>query len=81
MKSTGIVRKLDELGRIVLPIEMRRTFNLAEKDAVEIYVEGDSIILRKHQPNCILCGESKSLVDYKGKLVCKSCVKGLAEKI
>ncbi len=81
MKSTGIVRKLDELGRIVLPIEMRRTFNLAEKDAVEIYVEGDSIILRKHQPNCILCGEAKNLVDYKGKLVCKSCVKSLAEKI
>jgi len=81
MKSTGIVRKLDELGRIVLPIEMRRTFNLAEKDAVEIYVEGDSIILRKHQPNCLLCGEGKNLVDYKGKLVCKSCVKNLAEKI
>lgn len=81
MKSTGIVRKLDELGRIVLPIEMRRTFNLAEKDAVEIYVEGDSIILKKHQPNCILCGEAKNLIDYKGKLVCKSCVKNLVEKI
>jgi len=81
MKSTGIVRKLDELGRIVLPIEMRRTFNLAEKDAVEIYVEGDSIILKKHQPNCILCGEAKNLIDYKGKLVCKSCVKSLVEKI
>ena len=48
MKATGIVRKLDELGRIVLPIEMRRTFGLAEKDAVEIYVEGDCIILKKH---------------------------------
>lgn len=81
MKSTGIVRKLDELGRIVLPIEMRRTFNLAEKDAVEIYVEGDTIILKKHQPNCILCGEGKNLIDYKGKLVCKSCVKSLVEKI
>ena len=81
MKSTGIVRKLDELGRIVLPIEMRRTFNLAEKDAVEIYVEGDTIILKKHQPNCILCGEAKNLIDYKGKLVCKSCVKSLVEKI
>ena len=81
MKSLGIVRKVDELGRIVLPIEMRRTFNLAEKDAVEIYVEGDSIILKKHQPNCILCGESKNLIDYKGKLVCKSCVKSLVEKI
>ena len=81
MKSTGIVRKLDELGRIVLPIEMRRTFNLAEKDAVEIYVDGDSIILKKHQPNCLFCGDSKNLVDYKGKPVCKTCVKNLVEKI
>ncbi len=81
MKATGIVRKLDELGRIVLPIEMRRTFNLAEKDAVEIYVEGDSIILKKHQPNCILCGEGKNLIDYKGKLFCKSCIKSLADNI
>jgi len=81
MKSTGIIRKLDELGRIVLPIEMRRSFNLAEKDAVEIYVEGDSIILRKHQPNCLVCGESKNLVEYKGKLFCRGCVKNLSEKI
>ena len=81
MKSTGIVRKLDELGRIVLPIEMRRTFNLAEKDAVEIYVEGDSIILKKHQPNCLLCGEARNLVEYKGKLFCKACVKNLAEQM
>lgn len=81
MKSTGIIRKLDELGRIVLPIEMRRTFSLAEKDAVEIYVDGDSIVLKKHQPNCILCGETKSLIDYKGKLVCKSCIKSLAGKV
>ncbi len=81
MKSTGIVRKLDELGRIVLPIEIRRTFNLAEKDAVEIYVEGDSIVLKKHQPNCILCGEGKNLLDYKGKQLCKSCIKSLADKI
>ena len=57
MKSTGIVRKVDELGRIVLPIEMRRTLDIAEKDALEIYVEGDSIILRKYQPACIFCQE------------------------
>lgn len=81
MKATGIVRKLDELGRIVLPIEMRRTFGLAEKDAIEIYVEGDCIILKKHQPNCALCGEGKNLVEYKGKLICKHCCKSLAEKI
>ena len=55
MKSTGIVRKVDELGRIVLPIEMRRTLNIEEKDSLEIYVEGDNVILRKYQPTCIFC--------------------------
>lgn len=80
MKATGIIRKLDELGRIVLPIEMRRTFGLAEKDAVEIYVEGDCIILKKHQPNCTLCDDAKNLVEYKGKLICKRCISALAEK-
>lgn len=81
MKSTGIIRKLDELGRIVLPIEIRRTFALADKDTVEIFVEGDSIVLKKYQPNCIICGEDKNLIEYKGKLVCKSCTKSLNKKI
>ena len=58
VKSTGIVRKVDELGRIVLPIELRRTLDIAEKDAIEIYVEGTSIILKKYQPSCIFCGEA-----------------------
>ena len=81
MKSTGIVRKLDELGRIVLPIELRRTLNLAEKDAVEIYVDGENIILKKYQPNCIFCGEGKNLVDYKGKMICAKCAKTIGEKV
>lgn len=81
MKATGIVRKLDELGRIVLPIELRRTLHLAEKDAVEIYVDGENIILRKYQPNCVFCGESKNLVEYKGKQVCPRCAKALTEKL
>ena len=81
MKSTGIVRKLDELGRIVLPIELRRTLNLAEKDAVEIYVDGENIILRKYQPNCVFCGEGKNLVDYKGKMICAKCAKTIFEKL
>ena len=59
MKSTGIVRKVDELGRIVLPIEMRRTLDIAEKDALEIYVEGSSVILKKYKPSCIFCDGSK----------------------
>ncbi len=81
MKSTGIVRRLDELGRIVLPIELRRTLDLAEKDAVEIYVEGDCIILRKYQPNCLFCGETKHLAEYKGRQVCQKCIRLLTEKI
>ena len=55
MKSTGIVRKVDELGRIVLPVELRRTMDIAEKDPLEIYVDGNSIVLRKYRPSCIFC--------------------------
>ncbi len=74
MKSTGIVRKVDELGRIVLPIEMRRTLDIAEKDALEIYVEGDSIILRKYQPACIFCDNMKNVVSFQGKNICPDCL-------
>ncbi|MCC8047877.1 MAG: AbrB/MazE/SpoVT family DNA-binding domain-containing protein [Oscillospiraceae bacterium] len=79
MKSTGIVRKLDELGRIVIPIELRRTLHLAEKDAVEISVDGEKIILSKWQPNCIFCNETRNLTDYKGKPICSRCKKNIAE--
>lgn len=77
MKSTGIVRKVDELGRIVLPIEMRRTLDIAEKDALEIYVEGSSIILKKYRPSCIFCDGSKDITIFKGKNVCPKCLKEL----
>ena len=77
MKSTGIVRKVDELGRIVLPIELRRTLDIAEKDALEIYVEGSSIILKKYRPNCIFCDSSKDIITFKGKNVCPKCLKEL----
>ena len=63
MKSTGIIRKVDELGRIVLPIELRNALNIAQKDPLEIFVEGSSIILKKHEDNCIFCGSTKQLVD------------------
>lgn len=79
MKSTGIVRKVDELGRIVLPIELRRTLDIAEKDSLEIYVDDDSIILRKYQPACIFCDNARDIVVYKGKNVCKDCIKSLEE--
>lgn len=73
VKSTGIVRKVDELGRIVLPIELRNKLNIAVKDPIEIYVDGSSIILKKYEPNCIFCGSSKDLLTYNNKLVCKKC--------
>ena len=79
MKSTGIVRKVDELGRIVLPIEMRRTLDIAEKDALEIYVEGSSVILKKYKPSCVFCDSTKDIVVFKGKNVCPKCLKELKE--
>ena len=78
MKSTGIVRKVDELGRIVLPIEMRRTLDIAEKDALEIYVDGDNIILRKYQPTCIFF---ENVINFKGKNVCPDCIAKLRAKL
>ena len=77
MKSTGIVRKVDELGRIVLPIELRRTLDIAEKDSLEIYVEGTSVILKKYKPSCIFCDSNKDVVQFKGKNVCPKCLKEL----
>ena len=79
MKSTGIIRKVDELGRIVLPIELRRTLDTAERDELEIFMENDRIILQKFEPACLFCGSSRSLIPYRGKNVCKSCVSKLAE--
>jgi len=74
MKSTGIVRRVDELGRVVLPIELRRTLDINEKDALEIYVEGNTVILKKYEPACIYCQDARDVVNFKGKLICKNCV-------
>lgn len=74
MKSTGIVRKVDELGRIVLPIELRRTLDIDFKDALEIYVDGNQIILKKYEPACVFCGDAKDVISYKGKNICKNCI-------
>lgn len=80
MKSTGIVRSLDDLGRIVLPIEMRRNLNIAERDALEIYIEGSNIILKKHETACIFCGTNNSLIEYKDKSICAACLGELQHK-
>lgn len=78
MKSTGIVRKLDELGRITLPIELRRTLGVAERDELEIFVDDDKIILTKYEPVDIFTGERRGLIDYHGKKVSKKNILELA---
>ncbi|HIR30417.1 MAG TPA: AbrB/MazE/SpoVT family DNA-binding domain-containing protein [Candidatus Faecousia faecavium] len=79
MKSTGIVRKVDELGRIVLPVEMRRTLDIAERDELEIYLEKDCIILQKYEESCIFCGSTRGLITYRRKVVCQECIKQMGE--
>ena len=74
MKSTGIIRKIDELGRFVIPMEMRNKLGISNNDSLEIYVEGTSIVLRKYQPDCVFCGSSKNVVSYKGQNVCEKCL-------
>lgn len=83
MKSTGIVRKVDELGRIVIPIELRRTLDIAEKDPIEIYVDRDRIILRKYDAacSCIFCGSGNDLANHKGKPICKQCMESMREAV
>lgn len=79
MKSTGIIRKVDELGRIVLPIELRRMLDIAERDELEIFMENDRIVLQKFEPACLFCGSSRGLVTYRGKNVCQECINKMSE--
>ena len=81
MKATGVVRKVDELGRIVLPIELRRTLGINIKDSLEIFVDGESIILKKYNPCCIFCGEGNDMVNYMGKNICSECAKKLGQTV
>lgn len=74
MKSTGIVRKVDELGRVVIPVELRRTLGIGEKDALEIFVDADKIMLKKYEPACIFCGNADQVIHFKGKIVCMDCL-------
>ncbi len=74
MKTTGIVRPVDGLGRIVLPIEIRRNLDIEERDLLEIYLEGERIILQKAESACVFCGAKRGLADYKDKCLCHDCV-------
>ena len=80
MKSTGIVRKVDELGRIVLPIELRRTLDITERDSLEIYVDEETIILKKYQPACIFCDSAKEIINFQGKNICSACIQKLKDQ-
>ncbi len=77
VKSTGVVRRIDELGRIVLPIEIRKNLNIGNRDTVEIFVEDDKIILKKYEPACIFCGNADDVTTFNGKLICRECVEKL----
>lgn len=79
MKSTGMIRKLDELGRITLPIELRRNLHLEEKDPVEIFMQDDRIVLQKYEPSDIFTGATKDLVEYKGKMISRKTIIELAQ--
>lgn len=77
MKAIGMVRKVDELGRIVLPIEIRRTFDINHNDLLELYVDDDAIILKKQESCCAFCGSTTDIFIFKGKNICSECVKEL----
>lgn len=77
MKSTGVVRKVDELGRIVLPIELRKSLDINVKDSLEIFVDNDRIVLQKYTPACIFCGNADRVVFFNGKRVCAACLEQL----
>ena len=77
MKTTGILRRMDELGRVTLPIELRRALDWNEGDRIEISAEGDRVILRKRQELCVFCGAERGLTEYRGKQVCRACLDGL----
>ena len=79
MKSTGIIRRVDELGRIVIPIELRNKLKIAEKDPIEIYVDGSSIVLKKLEETCVFGGSTKNVKKYKDKLVCDNCIKSIVK--
>ena len=81
MKSTGVVRKVDELGRIVLPVEIRNVLDIKSKDAIEIFTDNDKIVLQKYQPACIFCNDVDNIVYFNGKRVCSACIAKLKEQL
>ena len=79
MKETGIVRPIDELGRIVIPKELRKVFGIKDRDELEIFVENNMIILKKYEPTCVFCEGTENVVSLNEKFVCSECIKKLNE--
>ena len=79
LKQTGVTRKIDELGRIVLPSELRKSLGIEVKDSLEIYTSGDSVILKKYLPACVFCGEANDIITFKGKNICKNCLRQVSK--
>ena len=77
MNNTGMIRRIDELGRIVIPIEIRNRFDIKEKDPMEIYVDDGSIVIKKYEPNCLFCGETENVIKFHNKLIFKKCINQL----
>lgn len=78
MKAIGIVRKIDELGRVVLPMDLRRTLQIEDRDSLDIFVEGNTIVLKKHEESCIFCGSVKNVTVFKGKNICPDCINSIS---
>ncbi len=78
MKSTGVVRKIDDLGRIVLPIELRRVLDIDKDSSLEIYVDNENIILKKYQPACIFCSSTNGILQHENRNVCEDCRKAIS---
>lgn len=77
MRATGVTRRLDKLGRITLPMELRRNLEIGNNDLLEIYVDGGSVVLRKKECACMLCGQDRNILEFKSKLLCRNCLKDL----
>lgn len=81
MKSSGIVRRMDPLGRLVVPKEIRKVLNINPQDPFEIYVDNNTIVLRKYEPACFFCNETENVINYHGYNICKNCIEKLKESI
>ena len=77
MKAIGVVRKVDELGRIVIPVELRRNLGIEILDSAEFFVDGDAIVLKKYSPGCVFCGKAKEVLNYRNKNICRYCMNEL----